>query len=199
MPVDDLETMLPALGVTLPAGSRLEGGTLTANFTITGPLDKLVINGPVQLANSKLAGFDLGNKLSAIQALSGAKTGQDTVIQNFSTDAHVAPEGIQTQNVNLNIPSIGVITGNGTISPQNALNYSMNAKFAGGVAGGLSQLAGLGNKNAGIPFFIQGTTSDPKFVPDIKGMLGGQFNPAGQGQNNLVNSITGLLGKKKPK
>ena len=199
MPVDDLETLLPALGVTLPAGSRLEGGTLTANFTITGPLDKLVINGPVQLANSKLAGFDLGNKLSAISALSGAKTGQDTVIQNFSTDAHVSPEGIQTQNVNLNIPSIGVITGNGTISPQNALNYSMNAKFAGGVAGGLSQLAGLGNKNAGIPFFIEGTTSDPKFVPDIKGMLGGQFNPSGQGQNNLVNSITGLLGKKKPK
>jgi len=36
-------------------------------------------------------------------------------------------------------------------------------------------------------------------VPDIKGMLGGQFNPSGQGQNNLVNSITGLLGKKKPK
>jgi AsmA protein len=197
MPVDDLETLLPALGVTLPAGSRLEGGTLTANFAISGPLDKLVINGPVQLANTKLAGFDLGSKMSAISSLSGAKTGQDTTIQNFSTDAHVAPEGIQTQNVNLNIPAIGVITGNGTISPQNALNYQMNAKLSGSLVGGLTQLAGLGNKNATIPFSIEGTTSDPKFVPNVKGMLSNQFKSAGQG-NNVVNSITGLFGKKKP-
>ncbi|HXY15474.1 MAG TPA: AsmA family protein [Terriglobales bacterium] len=199
MPVDDLETLLPALGITLPAGSHLQGGTLTANFTITGPTDKLVIAGPVQLANTKLAGFDLGSKLSAISAFSGAKTGQDTTIQNFSTDAHVAPEGIQTQNVNLNIPSLGVITGNGTISPQNALNYQMNAKL-GGMVGGLTQIAGLGSKNAAIPFFIQGTTSDPKFVPNVKGMLSSQFNPAGQNPaGNLVNGITGLLGKKKQK
>jgi AsmA protein len=200
MPVDDLETLLPALGVTLPAGSHLQGGTLTANFTVTGPVDKLVITGPVQLANTKLAGFDLGSKLSAISALSGAKTGQDTTIQNFSTDAHVAPEGIQTQNVNLSVPAIGVITGSGTISPQNALNYQMNAKLSGSVIAGLSQLAGLGNKSATIPFFIQGTTSDPKFVPDVKGMLRNQFNPTAQGQNpanNLVNSLTGLI-KKKP-
>lgn len=197
MPVDDLEAMLPALGVTLPSGSSLKGGTLTANFTIVGPLDKLVINGPVQLANTKLVGFDLGSKMSAISALTGAKTGSDTTIQNFSTDAHVSPEGISTQSVNLNIPSLGVVTGNGTISPQNALNYQMSAKMSGGAAGGLTQLAGMGSKSGGIPFFIQGTTADPKFVPDVKGMLGmgsgkGQNNPAG-----MVNGITGLFGKKK--
>jgi AsmA protein len=202
MPVDDLETLLPALGITLPAGSHLQGGTLTANFTIAGPTDKLVINGPVQLANTKLAGFDLGSKLSAISRLAGVKTGQDTTIQNFSTDVHVAPEGIQTQNVNLNVPTVGVITGNGSISPQDALNYQMNAKLSGSVLGGLSQLAGLGNKNATIPFFIRGTTSDPKFVPNVGGMLSNEFNPTAQGQNpanDVVNSITGLFGKKKPK
>jgi len=203
MPVDDLETLLPALGVTLPAGSHLEGGTLSANFTITGPTDKLVITGPVQLTNTKLAGFDLGSKFSAVSALTGAKTGQDTTIQNFSTNVHVAPEGIQTQDVNLTVPAIGVITGNGTISPQNQLNYQMNAKLggSGSVAGGLAQIAGLGNKSATIPFTVTGTTSDPKIMPNIKGMLGSQFNPTAQGQNpgDLVNSITGLLGKKKPK
>ncbi len=203
MPVDDLETLLPALGVTLPAGSHLEGGTLTANLTVTGPTDKLVINGPVQLANTKLAGFDLGSKLSAVAALAGVKTGQDTDIKNFSTDAHVAPQGIQTQNVNLDVPAVGVITGNGTISPQNQLNYQMNAKLggAGSVASGLSQLAGLGNKSATIPFSITGTTSDPKFMPNVKGLIGSQLGAATQGQNpgNLVNSITGLFGKKKPK
>jgi AsmA protein len=195
MPVDDLESMLPALGVTLPSGSSLKGGTLTADFTITGPVDKLVIIGPVKLANTQLAGFNLGSKLSAISALGGAKTGSDTTIQNFSTDAHVSPAGIETQNVNLNIPSLGVITGSGTISPQNALNYQMQAKLSGAM-GGLSQIASLGNKNAGIPFFIQGTTSDPKFVPDLKGMFSNQFkgqNPAG----NIMQGISGLLGKKK--
>ena len=202
MPVDDLETLLPALGVTLPAGSHLQGGTLTANSTITGPTDKLVITGPVQLANTKLAGFDLGSKLSAVSALAGAKTGKDTEIQNFSTNVHVAPEGIQTQNVNLTVPAIGVITGNGTISPQNQLNYQMNAKLGGTVVSGLTQMAGLGNKSATIPFTVTGSTSDPKVMPNVKGMLSNQFNPMGEGQNpsNLVNSITGLLGnKKKPK
>lgn len=194
MPVDDLVVMLPAMGVTLPSGSSLKGGTLTANFTITGPVEKLVINGPVQLANTELQGFDLGSKMSAISALSGAKTGSNTTIQNFSTDAHVAPEGITTQNVNLNIPSLGLVTGSGTISPQNALNYHMQAKPSGAI-GGLTQIAGIGNKNAAIPFFIQGTTSDPKFMPDVKGMLNSQFK--GQNPGDIVQGLSGLLGKKK--
>lgn len=198
MPVDDLEAMLPALGVILPSGSTLKGGTLTTNLTIVGPVDKLVINGPVQLANTKLTGFDLGSKMSAISALTGAKTGSDTTIQNLSTDAHVAPDGISTQNVNLNIPALGVVTGSGTISPQNALNYKMAAKLSGSMVSGLTQLAGIGNKNGSIPFFIQGTTSDPKFVPDVKGMVGSQLGGvSGQNPADIVNGLSGFLGKKK--
>jgi AsmA protein len=197
MPVDDLVAMLPALGVTLPSGSTLKGGTLTADFTIVGPLDKLVINGPVKMANTQLSGFDMGSKMSAISALTGAKTGSDTTIQNLSADAHVAPDGINTQNVNLNIPSLGVVTGSGTISPQNALNYHMEAKLSGGMAGGITQLAGMGNKGGGVPFFIQGTTSDPKFVPDVKGMLGNPLGAAGQAPAGIANGLGGLFGKKK--
>lgn len=198
MPVDDLESMLPALGVILPSGSSLKGGTLTTDLTISGPVDKLVITGPVRLANSKLSGFDLGSKLSAISKLTGGKTGSDTSIQNFSTDVHVAPEGINTQNVNLTVPALGIITGSGTISPQNVLNYSMNANLSGGVVGGLTQLAGLGKQGAGLPFFIQGTTSDPKFVPNVKGMLSGMGGSQGQNPaNSIVNGLTGLFGKKK--
>jgi len=52
----------------------------------------------------------------------------------------------------------------------------------------------MGSKGSGIPFFIQGTTSDPKFVPDVKGMLRGQL---GQKPGDLVNGITGLFGGKK--
>src|SRR5881397_745721 len=104
MPVDELEAMLPALGVILPSGSSLKGGTLTTDLTLAGSAAKPTITGPIKLAQTKLAGFNLGSKLSAISALSGAQTGQDTSIQNLSTDAYVAPDGISTQNVNLVIP-----------------------------------------------------------------------------------------------
>jgi AsmA protein len=210
MPVDDLVTMLPPMGVVLPSGSSLQGGTLSGDFTITGPVDKLVINGPVKLANTKLAGFNMASKLSSILSLggtaggttTGATSGSDTVIQNFSSDVHFSPGGIQTQNVNLEVPSIGTVTGSGTVSPQDALDYKMSAKLNGGLGGGLTAVAGGGR--GGIPFFIQGTASSPKFVPDVKGMLGSQLSnrlggqiPGSQNTQGLVNAVGGLFGKKK--
>jgi AsmA protein len=208
MPVDDLETLLPALGVTLPSGSSLQGGTLSADMSVNGPVEKLVITGPVKLVNTKLHGFDMGSKMSAISMLSGVKTGSDTEIQTFSSNVHVAPAGIQTSNVNLVVPSLGTVTGDGTVSPTNALDYKMKAALNGTAVGGASALAGLSGKGATIPFFIQGTAADPKFVPDVKGMLGsglgnslgknlGSQVPGGQNAQGVVNSIGGLFGKKK--
>ncbi len=212
MPVEDLQTLLPALGVELPKGSSLQGGTLSSDLTITGPVNQMVITGPVKLANTKLAGFDMGSKLSAISALSGAKTGPDTTIQNFSSDVHYSPSGIQTQNINLVIPAIGTITGSGTMNPQNALDYHMSAALNGAMVSGLSKVAGIGGNSTTIPFFITGTASDPKFMPDVKGMVSGQLgqqlgnrlgkqlgenNPAGQNAQGVVNAIGGLFGKKK--
>jgi AsmA protein len=210
MPVDDLETLLPALGVVLPSGSKLQGGTLSADLTINGPINQMIIAGPVKLANTKLAGFDMGSKLSAISALGGAKTGPDTSIQNFSSDVHYSPTGIQTNNVNLVIPALGTMQGNGTVSPQNALDYKMMANLNGSVVSGLSKVAGVGGSGATIPFFIQGTASDPKFVPDVKGIVGSQLGsqlkknlgsqiPGGQNGQGVVDAIGGLFGKKKPK
>lgn len=208
MPVDELEAMLPALGVILPSGSSLKGGTLTTDLAIAGNAAKPVITGPIKLAQTKLAGFNLGSKLSAISALSGAQTGQDTSIQNLSTDAHVAPDGISTQNVNLIIPALGTLVGSGNIAPGGALNYHMTANLAGTAVSGLSQLAGLGGKSASIPFFIQGTTSDPKFVPDVQGIVKSQLSNQLQGNlpktnnpnaNQAIDALTGLFGKKKKK
>src|SRR6266568_4202662 len=86
MPVDDLEAMLPALGVILRPGSSLKGGTLSTNLALSGPTDKLVILGPIKLTDSRLAGFNLGSKLSAISKLTGStsQSGSDTSIQNLS-------------------------------------------------------------------------------------------------------------------
>jgi len=201
MPVDDLEAMLPALGVVLPSGSSLKGGTLSTDLGMAGSAEKPVISGPIHLAQTRLAGFNLGSKLSAISALSGAQTGSDTSIQNLSTDARVAPDGTRTENINLTIPALGTITGSGTISPGGALNYHMNANLSGGAVTGLSQLAGLGGKGGSVPFFIQGTTSDPKFVPDVQGMVGSQLKSGFQTKNPKANSaidaLSGVFGKKK--
>lgn len=207
MPVDELKVMLPALGVVLPAGSQLKGGTLSANLAISGPIDKLVITGPVRLANTQLAGFDLGSKLGALSAFAGkAISNPDTSIQNVSLDARVAPEGTKADNINLSVPAIGVITGAGTVSPAGNLNFKMLADLKGGVVGGLTKVSAFGSGKGGIPFAIDGTTSSPHFVPDLKGVAGGIAQGAlGQvmgGKNAIKNpadALTGLFGKKKQK
>jgi AsmA protein len=210
MPVEELQAMLPALGVVLPSGSQLRGGTLSADLSIVGPLDKLVITGPVKLSDTKLAGFDLGSKLGALSAFAGkAVSNPDTTIQNFSTNARVAPEGTRADNLNLTVPAIGVITGAGTVSPAGALAFKMLANLHGGMAGGLAQVAGMSSGKGGIPFSIAGTTSKPEFVPDIKGMATGMAGNALQGvmsggkvpgakAGSAVDALGGLLGKKKP-
>jgi AsmA protein len=205
MPVDDLEAMLPALGVVLPPKSSLKGGTLNTNLAIAGPVDKLVTTGTIRLENSALAGFNLGSKLSAISALSGKNAGgNDTTIQSFSSDVRVAPEGTRADNINLTIPAFGVLTGGGTVSPGNALDFKMNANLSGGAVTGVTQMVGLGSKGGSLPFAIQGTTSDPKFIPDVKGIAGGmlqqalQGNKANPGQPNPLGGVMGLFKKKKP-
>ncbi len=202
MPVDELEAVLPAVGVVLPPGSRLKGGTLSLDLDSAGPVDKLVTTGSVKLSNSQLAGFNLGSKMSAISALSGKQTGNDTGIETLSSDVRVAPEGTKLDKISLVVPALGTVAGAGTVSPAGALDFKMNANLSGAV-GGLTQIAGLGSKGTGsIPFLIQGTTSNPSFMPDVKGMVGGQLKgllggtQAGD-QSNPLSGITGLFGKKK--
>jgi AsmA protein len=203
MPVDELQAVLPAVGVVLPPGSQLKGGTLSLNVDSAGPVDKLVSTGDVKLNNSQLAGFNLASKMSAISALSGQKTGNDTSIQNLSSDVRVAPDGTRLEKISLIIPALGTVAGTGTVSPSGALNFNMTANLSGGAVTGLTQMAGLGGKGTGsIPFLIQGTTSNPVFMPDVKGMVGGQLKGLMQGnqtgdQNNPLGAITGLFGKKK--
>lgn len=192
MPVDDLEAMLPALAVTLPPKATLKGGTLSVTANSAGPVDKLVTTGNVKLQNTQLANFNLGDKLgAAISALSGKSTGNDTSIQNFSADVKNAPQGTQANNINLTVPAIGVLTGDGTVSPSDQLAFKMKADVGG----------------MGIPFGVTGTASDPKFTPDVKGIAGSLLQNAlsgnvpgtqnGQQQQNPINSVMGLF-KKKP-
>ena len=190
MPVDDLEAILPAVGVILPPKSQLKGGDLNTDLTIVGPVDRLVTTGSVKMENTTLANFNLGSKLSAISALSGKSnaTGNDTTIQNFSSNVRVAPDGTRADNINLTVPAIGVVTGAGVISPANELAFKLNANVGGMGA---------------VPIAVSGTTSDPKFMPDVKGLASGLLKNALNGksvpgQQNPVNTVMGLFNKKKP-
>ncbi|MEQ1352824.1 MAG: AsmA family protein [Candidatus Acidiferrum sp.] len=223
MPVGDLEGFLPAVGVVLPSGSKLQGGTVSVNLTVVGPVDKLTIAGPVNLSNTKLAGFSLKSKLGALGPFAGlgGGGGNDTEIQTLSATIHNDPLGTKFDSIDLVLPSIGTVTGNGTVSSTGQLNFKMAANLsgglgkgigavtnvAGGAAGGLSSLAGGGghsggNSGGGIPFTIHGTTSNPQVLPDVggaigsvaKGVIPGKVNPA----SAATKSLGGLLGKKKP-
>lgn len=168
LPIDEVESLLPALGVTLPSGSGLKGGTISASLGISGPTDKLVIDGPIKLENSKLEGFSLDSKLSAVSGKGGGS--KDTTIQNASASTRLAPDGTRLDAINVSVPSLGTLTGSGSVSPAGALNFSMVADLAGGERE--TQRASRREERGGIPFSIEGTTSDPKFVPNVKGMAG---------------------------
>jgi AsmA protein len=199
MPVDDLEKMLPALGVVLPTGSQLKGGTLSIDVTSSGPVDKLVSTGSVRMDNTALAGFNLGSKLSALSALTGKapNTGNDTAIQTLSSNVRYAPDGARLDQINVVIPALGTVTGSGTVSPSNALDFKMIANLSG-IGGGLTKVAGAGS--GGIPVSIGGTTSNPTFTPDMKNLATNQIKGLANvgGKANPVGGLGGLLGKKKP-
>jgi len=250
MPAKDLETFLPALGIHMPSGASLQAGTLNTNLELSGPTNKLVTSGNVGMFNAKLVGFDLGSKLAGVSKLVGLNTGKDLDIEKMTTNLHMAPTGIEAQNFQASVPSLGTLIGNGTIDAKNNLDFKMAATLknaiggaagaagnaatgaasdalegllgkvsgsAGGAAGGL-----LGNcKNASggsgptLPFQIKGTTSDPKFIPDVGGVAAGMLksqlscfgggsqakaSPQQQQQNpnNPIDALGGLFKKKKP-
>ncbi len=203
MPAPDLESVLPALGMQLPTGASLKQGTLNANLAINGPVDKLVITGPVNLSNAKLTGFDLGSKMGSLGALAGVSKVGDTDIQTFSTDVRVAPEGIRSDNLNVVVPSIGAMTGNGTISTDHKLDFKMIAHL--GRQSSSAQPLAKAAAGGGIPFKVEGTTSNPQIVPDVGGIVGGYANGLKNGAipsnskdvGQAVDKLGGLLGRKK--
>ena len=201
MPVADLEGFLPAVGVLLPSGASLKSGTLNLNLTLTGPADKLVISGPINLANGKLTGFSVGSKLGALGGLMGkaGSLGSDTEIQKLSADTQVDPSGTQVENLDVVVPSIGTITGGGTVSSTGQLDLKMLAQLAGGamnplndIGAGLSMLGGKAQK--GIPFKVEGTTSSPVFLPDVGGAAGGLAKGAVAAPRDVGKAAEGVLG-----
>jgi AsmA protein len=192
LPVDQLETLLPAVGIRLPAGSSLQGGTLTATIAVSGPATEATISGPVSIDNTKLAGFDLGSKIQGLSAMTGTSGG--TNIQTLRATINSSPQVTQINNINANFPQIGTATGSGTVSPAGALNFNLvatlNSNNVAGAAVNMAQDAAknqinnvlggfLGKKaapaqqntNHGIPLTITGTAEKPSIRANIGAFL----------------------------
>ena len=131
MPAKDLEAFLPAIGVNLPKGASLSAGTLSTSLNIKGPTNRLVTDGNIGLYNGKLSGFDLGSKMSAVSALTGLKTGKDLDIEKMTTNVHMAPNGLRAENFVAVVPSVGNLTGAGTLDSRNNLDFKMAATVTG--------------------------------------------------------------------
>src|ERR1700676_1243617 len=150
LPATDLESFLPALGINLPDKSRLSAGTMNTNLHVSGPTDKLVTDGTIGLFNGKLAGFDLGKKLSGIGSLAGIKSGSDLIIEKFTTNLHMATTGLRADNMDAVVPAFGSMVGNGTVDAKNNLDFKLVATVnntvataaAGSMAGGLGGSVG---------------------------------------------------------
>lgn len=181
MPVDQLVELLPVVGVRLPSGSSLQGGTLTANLTVSGPATATTIAGPVEIDNTRLVGFDLGSKIEGMAHMGG--TGGGTAIQVLKTTVNSTPATTQFANIYGVVPAIGTATGSGSVSSAGDLNFSMLAKLNGttGVAGAVNKAAstfgGLFGKvvqytqQKGVPMTITGTATNPKIRANVGAML----------------------------
>jgi AsmA protein len=179
LPINQVEDLLPAAGVRLPSGSRLQGGTLSANLSINGPSTVPTISGPVEVDNTRLAGFDLSSKIGGLKPVSGSQGG--TEIQKVSANVNSSAQGTRIENLYAAIPLLGTATGAGTIAPGGALNFELLAKLNTSSGVGGQALAGL---NAGvlgqavtsaaangIPVHITGTTSNPVIQADLSKLL----------------------------
>src|SRR5258707_8418152 len=155
MPAKDLEAFLPALGIHLPKGATLQAGTLSTDLNLTGPTNRLVTAGTVGLFNGVLANFDLGSKMSSVASLAGIKSGKDLNIEKLTSNLRMATDGLRADNFLAVVPTIGELTGAGTVDAKNALDFKMIATLskeassaassgsaAGGAAGALGGLLG---------------------------------------------------------
>jgi AsmA protein len=183
VPIDEIVAFLPAVGVRLPQGSQLKGGTLTTALSVSGTSANPVISGPVRLNNTQLAGFDLGSKLQTLSQLTGGRigsaTGSGTNIRSLSMNIREAGGNIQTDNVALDVVGVGTATGAGSVSAAGALNYNV-----------LLKLTGL----AGAPAANSSAAKTGGSTADLLGGLAGMI-PGGAGASTSgIASIGGVAG-----
>jgi AsmA protein len=210
VPIDGLQALMPAVGVRLPNGAVLKGGTLSADFAIKGSAKDNVIVGSYEIRNTQLVGYNLGSKIVGIAAMGGIKTGDTTVIEISRADMRITKSGTESTNIYSVLPALGESTGRGTVSPSGALNYHListvaNAKGFNKV--GVNILTKLNSLSAaakpstaaGIPINITGTSENPVITADVNGLVKGNAAALRSKGTDILNKtgLSNLFGKKK--
>ncbi len=170
MPIDELEAFLPALGVKLPSGSRLQGGTLTTQLNVSGSSANPILSGPVRLDNTQLQGFDLASKLHVLTQLTGASPSSVTQVKLLSMDLRDQGPVIETDKLLLDMPGLGSATGSGGVGAGGALNYHVILKPV---------LFGKSAGSTAAP--AAGTASGGGALGSLTGLIGGAEGGAAGG------------------
>lgn len=173
--VDRVQALLPMLNIALPENSRLTGGTLDLTLRAQGSAEALVIAGPVVLANSKLAGFSLGERMGQALAVAGLRAPADTLIRRASTQLRVDAAGVRMDQIQAEIAEFGGVEGNGRIGADESLDFRLTARLApeaigesglGGRTGAALQAALAHGSSQGIGLRVKGTAAEPQFAVD---------------------------------
>ncbi len=196
MDLTELAAMLPALDIVLPAGAEIDQGAADVDLEAQGPLDRIAATGSFSLENARLAKFDLASKMRVLESLAGIKAEPHTTIQALSAKVKYSFEGVELDDIVFDAPSIGRITGAGTISPAHQLDLRMRVIPRAEVA----SLVMPGSKT-GIPFTVTGTSDNPSIKPDVKGVVTDRLKDI-SGANSAIDQASGLIqglfgGKKK--
>jgi AsmA protein len=202
MALPELLAFLPALDVQLPSGASIEGGTVNLGMTSRGSMKNLNTAGSIKIEQAKL-NYDLGAKLRLIQQLAAIPTDRTTQVALLAAEFETNSAGTTVRGIRFDAPSIGLLTGEGTVSPQHQLDFRMKAvvKTGGMVAAALKQRG----ETTTVPFSIRGTSSDPSFTPDVKALANEKLqqvmkNPEGA-VKNATETVRGVINlfKKAPK
>jgi AsmA protein len=202
VPVDEIKVLLPSLGLKLPTGSHLQGGSLSMKVAATGTPGSPVIVGSLQLANSTLVGFNLSAHLTSGAGFGGAAaSAPDMVLSSLELNLRATRAGAQVESISMKSPAVGDASGAGSVSPNDALDFNLIAHPTGGVAGALTKMASVGSGNgAAVPVKIGGTLENPIIQPDAGA---GARSIAGQTAKGVASvpgrAIGGLFKKNKDK
>ena len=185
VPINQIQGLIPSVGIKLPTGSRLQGGTATASLSITGPANALVISGPVGASDTRMENFDLMKRLGTtgtVGSHAGLGSGNVMEIKTFRALVNLTKQGTRLTDIYLLTPAFGTSTGSGSVSSAGAVDIQLSVQLttgqstSTGLKGQISRIRGKAVKavaQAGshpISFHITGTSAYPKF--EISGLMG---------------------------
>jgi AsmA protein len=160
LPIDQFERLMPVVGIHYPTGSSLQGGTFTANIAIVGPITAATWTGPVEVKDTKLAGFDLGSRIEGLSGL--GSTGSATTIKLLKANVSSTPDTTKINDIYAEIPEVGSATGQGTVDPSGELDFRLTAKLNKlNSTGAKTNPAQASLSGRILPVIVTGTATNP--------------------------------------